>query len=259
MKLAKFFLMISVCLAVVAPLLPFDPQNVDLLAVKLAPSYEHILGTDFLGRDEFARLSYALRNSLVIGVLSGIFSMILAGVFVFITLNSPVYVQTIMMRVLDAFLGLPNLLLILLVSSIVPRGLNIFFLSLLIGIFLFPSIAKVANDEFHSISKSEFIANAVGLGASRFSLFFREILPVVKNIIFVLFITCTSHAISTEAVISFFGVGLSQDEVSLGLMLNEAAKAIFLGAWWMVLTPAIAIFGIVLSLMLIGQKIGGES
>lgn len=259
MNLYKFsiiFLILCVILAVLAPIISFyDPNMTDLSILRQAPNLYHIFGTDFLGRDEFSRLLYALRSSIIVGFFSGVFSLLFAFIFVCITWLMPLAFKNIMMRILEGFLSLPNLLLILLFGAMINDELNPFNISILIASFLWASVAKVIYDEFLSISKSEFITNAIGLGTTKLALIFREILPVAKNIIFVLFITSSAHAISTEATLSFFGVGLPLAEASLGNMLNEANRAIFVGAWWLVITPGLVIFLIIFSMMIIGEKL----
>ncbi|OCR85047.1 ABC transporter permease [Campylobacter fetus] len=256
MKKFTIFTAILLGFIIILPLFaPFDPNEVNLNSIKLAPNLKNILGTDFLGRDELSRLLFAFRNSIFIGLLSGVFAIIFAFTFAFLALNSPKIVKTFLMRFLDAFLSLPNLLLILLFSAFSDKGFNIFTISLLLAIFSFGSATKVIHDEFLSISKNEYILNAKALGAGRLEIMFCEILPVAKNSVFVIFINICAHAISTEALLSFFGLGLMVGEASLGNMLNEAAKAIFAGAWWLVLTPGLAIFVTVLSLMLVGERV----
>ncbi|WP_104695956.1 ABC transporter permease [Helicobacter salomonis] len=246
------FLILLVLLPLCAP---FDPAQVDLTQLKLPPDSAHFLGTDFLGRDELSRLLFALRNSVLIGLLSGIFAVLIALGFAFITLNAPKLIRSSLLRFLDGFLSLPNLLLILLFSAFSHRGFNIIALSLLLAIFSWGSMAKVIYDTFLDISTHEFVANERALGAGRFAIMFGEILPVAQHSVFVLFVNICAHAISTEALLSFFGLGLAVGEASLGNMLNEASQAIFTGAWWLVLVPGLAVFSIVFALMFLGEKV----
>ncbi|WP_121021940.1 ABC transporter permease [Helicobacter vulpis] len=234
---------------------PFNPTQVDLTQLKLPPSATHLLGTDFLGRDELSRLFFALRNSVFIGLLSGVFAMFIAFGFAFLCLNAPKLLQSLLLRFLDGFLSLPNLLLILLFSAFNQRAFGMWSLSLLLAVFSWGSAAKVIYDEFTNIRTQEFILNERALGAGRFAIMFAQILPVAKSSVFVLFINTCAHAISAEALLSFFGLGLMVGEASLGNMLNEASQAIFTGVWWLVLTPGLAVFGLVFGLMLAGQKV----
>ncbi|WP_163564393.1 ABC transporter permease [Helicobacter suis] len=234
---------------------PFAPTQINLTQLKLPPSFTHLLGTDFLGRDEFSRLLFALRNSIYIGLLSALGAMCLALGFAFVSLNAPKWLASLLLRFLDGFLALPNLLLILLFSAFNQRGFNLLGLSLLVAFFAWGSAGKLIHDSFSNISTQEFILNEKALGATRLALMFIQILPVAKNSVFVLFINICAHAISTEALLSFFGLGLRVGEASLGNMLNEASEAIFTGTWWLLLTPGLAVFIIVFGLMLLGEKI----
>ncbi|WP_120946294.1 ABC transporter permease [Helicobacter labacensis] len=256
MKTAAIYAVCILAVLILLPYLaPFDPTQVDLTQLKLPPSSAHWLGTDFLGRDELSRLFFALRTSVFIGLLSGVFAMLIAFGFAFLSLNAPKWIQSLLLRFLDGFLSLPNLLLILLFSAFNQRAFGMLSLSLLLAVFSWGSVAKVIHDEFANIRTQEFILNERALGAGRFAIMFTQILPVAKSSVFVLLVSTCAHAISAEALLSFFGLGLMVGQASLGNMLNEASQAIFTGVWWLVLTPGLAVFGLVFGLMLMGQRV----
>ncbi|WP_199764888.1 ABC transporter permease [Helicobacter felis] len=252
-KIIFYTLLVLVVLILLPLCAPFDPTQVNLDMLKLPPSTAHLLGTDFLGRDEFSRLLFGLRNSILIGLLSGLLALLIAFVFVFTTLNAPKWARIFLLRCLDGFLSLPNLLLILLFSAFSAHGFSILALSGLLALFLWGNMAKVLYDTFANISTCEFVLNERGLGAGRFALMFSEMLPVAKASVLVLFVNTCAHAISAEALLSFFGLGLRVGEASLGNMLNEASAAIFTGVWWLVLVPGLAVFSVVFVLSWAGD------
>ncbi|CRF48198.1 Putative peptide ABC-transport system permease protein [Helicobacter heilmannii] len=233
---------------------PFAPSEVHLDALKLPPSALHWLGTDFLGRDEFSRLLVGLRNSVLVGLASGLLALVFSLVFAFGVLFAPKWGQVGLLGFLEGFLALPNLLLILLFSAFSQRGLGLLALSGLLSLFLWPQMAKVLADSFREIATREFIANERALGASKLEIAFGEILPLAKNSVFVLLANTCAHAISAEALLSFFGLGLKVGEASLGNMLNEATQAIFTGVWWLVLVPGVAVFVVVFALAWAGER-----
>ncbi|BCZ18159.1 peptide ABC transporter permease [Helicobacter sp. NHP19-003] len=244
-------LLLILCLPLFAP---FDPTAIHLEALKLPPSHTHWLGTDFLGRDEFSRLLFALRNSVFVGLVGGFLALVIALAFAFLVLFAPKWGRSGLLGFLDGFLALPNLLLILLFSAFSQRGLGLLGLGGLLSLFLWPQMAKVLADSFREIATREFITNERALGASRLEIAFLEILPLAKNSVFVLLANTCAHAISAEALLSFFGLGLKVGEASLGNMLNEASQAIFTGVWWLVLVPGLAVFLVVFALAWAGER-----
>ncbi|BEG57700.1 ABC transporter permease [Helicobacter sp. NHP21005] len=233
---------------------PFAPNEVHLEALKLPPNATHWLGTDFLGRDEFSRLLVGLRNSVFVGLVSGILALLMSLAFAFGVLFAPKWGRLGLLGFLDGFLALPNLLLILLFSAFSQRGLGLLGLGGLLSLFLWPQMAKVLADSFREIATREFVANEKALGASKLEIAFLEILPLAKNSVFVLLANTCAHAISAEALLSFFGLGLKVGEASLGNMLNEASQAIFTGVWWLVLVPGLAVFVVVFTLAWAGER-----
>ncbi|CRF52485.1 ABC transporter permease [Helicobacter ailurogastricus] len=255
--MVKFWLLGALLLIFLLPFFaPFDPTQVHLESLKLLPSKTHWLGTDFLGRDEFSRFLFALRNSVFVGLVGGLLALLISLGFAFGVLFAPKWGRAGLLGFLDGFLALPTLLLILLFSALSVRGFGILALGGLLSLFLWAQMAKVLSDGFREIATREFIANERALGASKFEIAFCEILPLAKNSVFVLLANTCAHAISAEALLSFFGLGLKVGEASLGNMLNEASQAIFTGVWWLVLVPGVAVFVVVFVLAYLGERLG---
>ncbi|ATE68215.1 Peptide ABC transporter permease [Campylobacter jejuni] len=98
------------------------------------------------------------------------------------------------------------------------------------------------------------------LGRTKFRAFFKDLIPALKTLIFTLFIFNIVHAIATEATLSFFGLGLGFEIPTLGTLLSESSKAVFIGAWWMILFPLLSLLLLFLPLLWLGnflQKIWG--
>ncbi len=243
------FLILS---ALFAPLLaPFDVLESHLNHLHQAPNLTYYLGTDFLGRDVFSRLLCALRISLFIGICSYFLSIFFALFYLFL---ARCFFYTFWMRILD----LPAFLLMMFFQSFV--GVNIFLMIFLIALVHWPFIARIVESELKRLENLDFYKASIVLGRTKFRAIFKDLLPALKSLIFVLFIFNIIHAIATEATLSFFGLGLGFNIPTLGTLLNESSKAIFIGAWWMILFPLLALMFLFLPLLWLGnylQKIGG--
>ncbi|SPV22416.1 Putative peptide ABC-transport system permease protein [Campylobacter coli] len=139
-------------------------------------------------------------------------------------------------------------------------GCKYIFNDFLIALVHWPFIARIVESELKRLENLDFYKASIVLGRTKFRAFFKDLLPALKSLIFVLFIFNIIHAIATEATLSFFGLGLGFNIPTLGTLLNESSKAIFIGAWWMILFPLLALMFLFLPLLWLGnylQKIGG--
>ncbi len=242
--------------ALFAPFLAsFDVLESNLNHLHQAPNFTYFLGTDLLGRDIFSRLLFALRTSLFIGICSSLLSVFFALFYLFI---SRCFFYTFFMRILDLFLALPAFLLMMFFQSFV--GANVFLMIFLIALVHWPFMARIIESELKRLENLDFYKANIVLGRTKFRAFFKDLIPALKSLIFILFIFNIVHAIATEATLSFFGLGLGFDIPTLGTLLNESSKAIFIGAWWMILFPLLTLLLLFLPLLWLGnflQKIWG--
>ena len=222
----------------------YNPSMSDFLSFYLAPNSNHFFGTDMLGRDLFSRVLYALRNSIFIGVCASSLALVFA---LFYLLLARMFFYNFFMRILDLFLALPSLLLMMFFQSFIEGS----FISMIFIIALshYAFIAKLFESELRALEKLEFYEAALVLGSSKIRAFFKELLPPCFSLLFLLFVLNIIHAISTEATLSFFGLGLPFDIPSLGNILNDASKAIFIGAWWVIVFPLLALLMLILLLL----------
>lgn len=241
--LSPFFILVF--LAILAPLIAPYPKNLtDLEAIKLAPSFTHLFGTDLLGRDLYTSLLYALQNSLFIGVFASLLSLFIALIFVLI---AHLFAYNFFMRILEMCLAIHGLILMMIFQSFFQG--NILVISILLALTSWMYLAKMLDGAFQKYKSMDFYTCALMLGASKFRALVSEILPACVNLIFVLFILNIGHSISHEATLSFFGLGVPIGEFSLGTLLSDGAKGLFLGAWWLVLFPSLVLLFLILPLL----------
>ena len=237
--------------AILAPTIaPYDPLALGDVAPS-APSRDHPMGTDHLGRDILSSVVWGLRVSLVVGVGSALISVVVG-----ILIGAPAgYFRSrldgLLMRATDAFMVLPTFFLILLVASVF--GTSIGKLIALIGITNWPPIARLVRAEFLSLREREFTLAARTIGVGHLMIMLRHILPNALPVVIPTLSLRTAGAIITEASLSFLGVG-DPNVVSLGQMLMYALQFMRM-AWWTAAFPGLAIFVVVLALNLVGDAL----
>ncbi|NDJ27754.1 ABC transporter permease [Campylobacter sp. MIT 12-8780] len=231
--------------ALFVPLLsPYDANLVDLSQARQYPSFKHFFGTDLLGRDLFVRCAYALRVSFFVGFIASFLALTIALVYAFV---SRLFLHTFFLGVIDALLALPSLIIVMFVQSFL--GANLFVMACIIALAHFAYIVKLLDNEIDKVQKTDFYLSAIVLGSTRLKALLRQVLPASLNIILVIFILNIAHAIGNEASLSFFGLGVNLGEASLGILLSEGAKAIFIGAWWLVVFPLFFLLLLILPLL----------
>lgn len=209
-----------VVLAVCATwVVPFSPDDGNLLQRLKPPSEEHLLGTDALGRDLFSRLVYGTRVSVVVGV-----GAVLAGAIVGIPLGlwagyKQGRVDATVMRAMDLFLSVPKIVMAIIIMSVAGAGMrNLIFA---IGVWNVPVFARITRSTTLSLREREFVtaAEAIGSGPSR--VMFLHILPNAINELIVTASLSIASAIMVESGLSYLGLGVPPHVPSWGMILSE--------------------------------------
>ncbi|MBC4018520.1 ABC transporter permease [Siccirubricoccus deserti] len=255
--LATILVALFVGAAVLAPwIVPHNPADQNFL-VSLAPpfwqedgSLSYPLGSDNLGRDILSRIIYGARLSLIISV----FAIALAGsVGVLLGLIAGYVggaIDSLIMRIVDAFLALPFILMALgFVAALGPSVTNII---IVMGITNWARYARLVRGEVLSIKSRDFVALARVAGQPRWRIGIRHILPNVTNSIIVLATLDLGRVIILESSLSFLGLGVQPPDISWGLMLSDG-RAYMTVAWWLTIMPGLAILLAVLSLNIFGD------
>lgn len=233
---------------------PHNPWEMDYSLILLAPSQEHLLGTDEVGRDILSLIIFGTRISLLVGFVAVVISTICGTT---IGLLSGYYggtIDEILMRFTDLFLAIPQLPLMLVLAAIL--GPSIWNIIGVIGFLLWAGIARITRSLTLSIKERPFIQRGKAFGYSDFRIIIFHILPNVIPLVFANAILLMGTAIYFEVTISFLGFG-DPTHISWGMILHYAfvSPAIFLGAYWYVIPPGIAIAITVLSFSLVGQAL----
>lgn len=216
------------------------------------PSFEHIFGTDWLGRDMFQRTMKGLGLSIQIGAGAAILSTIIAIALALISSFSK-YLDSFIMWVVDLFLSVPHILLIIIISISLGGGA----LGVILGVALthWTTLTRVLRAEIKKIKTSDYVKLSKNLGKSKWFIFRKQIFPLIISQIIVGTILIFPHAIMHEAGVTFLGFGLSPHEPAIGIILSESMKYLATGDWWLALFPGIALLIVVLLFDIAGENI----
>ncbi|WP_027327394.1 ABC transporter permease [Helicobacter pametensis] len=240
----KVFLFLPFFVCLICVFIPIDDNLISLAQSKLSPSLTHWFGTDLLGRDLFWRIIASFKISFVVGFGASSLSLVFALIFVvFFYFVCP----ALGYRIIELFLALPSLIFVMFVQSFFHGGVLTMIFVIALGHWAM--IAKVLSDEIHKIHKQDFYQCSRMLGISKFRALWSEVLPACLNVLVILWILNFSHAIGNEATLSFFGLGIEPSKASLGNILADSAKAIFVGGWWMIVFPIAALMFMILPML----------
>lgn len=246
-------LLLMILMALFAPLLTqHDPNATDLLNRNQAPSWSHLLGTDSLGRDVWARLLFAGRISLSVGIVAVSIYTVIGIVLGAAAGFYGGLVDGLIMRFTDTVMSFPSLILIILAVSIV--GPSIYNVMAVIGLLGWTGIARLVRAEFLSLREREFVTAARMIGTPNRTIMLRHILPNALHPLIVSATLGIAGAILTEAGLSFLGLGVQPPTASWGNMLNEAQKLTTLRNYpWQWIPPGMAIAIAVLATNFLGD------
>ncbi|MEU0933046.1 ABC transporter permease [Embleya sp. NPDC005971] len=226
-------------------------------------SGDHLLGVEPVnGRDVFARILYGARISLLVGFLSALVAVVLGTILGILAGFFGGWVDAAISRVMDGLLAFPQLLFIIALVSVMPNDLlgmtgssvRVFVMILVIGFFGWPYIGRVVRGQTLSLREREYVEAARSLGAGRFHILFKELLPNLVAPIVVYTTMMIPTNILTEAALSFLGVGVKPPTASWGQMLSNAIDYYDSDPMYMIV-PGLAIFITVLAFNLFGDGV----
>ena len=249
--LGLWVVVLIIGLAVFAPWVsPYSPIKPDFFNLLKAPDRAHLMGTDDLGRDVMSRVIFGTRTSLLAGVISVGIAVIIGLPVGLISGYYRGRLDDVLMRVTDAMLSFPFLVLALAIAAALGTGLGKAMIA--IGIVFTPQFIRLARGQVLSEREQNYVEAARGLGAGDARIIGRHILPNIVSPMFVQASLATAAAITAEAALSFLGLGTQPPTPSWGSMLN-IAQAYLGSAPWMATWPGLAIFVTVLAINLTGD------
>jgi len=240
-----------ILLAVLAPVIsPHDPLGQDLTARLLGPSRAHLLGTDDLGRDQLSRLLYGARVSLFVGLIAVAISSLLGSLLGLISGYFGGLVDNVIMRLMDAMLAFPAILLALLIVSALGPGLVNTLIAL--GVSGIPHYARLIRSTVLTVRSREYVLAARALGAGSGRIMFRHVLPNSLAPVLVATTLQTGTVIVGIASLGYLGLGVQPPTPEWGSMLS-GSRLLFFQAPWLLFAPGVAILLAVVGFNLIGD------
>jgi peptide/nickel transport system permease protein len=252
-------LLIVVVMAAFAPAIaPYGPITADSLHTLANPAWtaggtwQHVLGTDALGRDELSRLIYGARTTLTIAVTASLIAAVIGTALGTVGGYFGGWIDAFVVYVINVKLALPIILVALAVISITRGSIGV--LILVLGLLTWDRYALVTRTRTQQLREREFIQAAHSMGASNAFIIFRELLPNLLDQVIVLFTLEIAALVLIEAALSFVGLGVPPPTASWGSMIADGRSLMFFKPH-LVMIPGIAIFIVVLAINLAGDGI----
>ena len=228
-----------IIIAIFAPFMtPYDPYKVTTQESLLQPSWEHLLGTDFLGRDLLTRILYGSRTSLIIGIGAVGVGSAIGQLLGLIAAYFGGWIDQIIMRVMDALMAFPMIILFVIMAAMLGTGMVNLIIALSIG--MVPGSARLIRSEVLRVKETDYVLAAQSLGASSFRIMLKEVYPNTFAILLVNMSIMMGGIILAEAGISFIGLGLQPPSAAWGRMVNDGYKFL-LNAPLVAIMPGVAI------------------
>ena len=252
-------LILIILMALLAPVLaPHDPYDQNLMNRLVPPvwydrgSWEHILGTDHLGRDYLSRLLYGARISLLIGFGTALVSGIIGTAMGVAAGYFGGRVDMVVTFLVTVRLAMPVVLVALAVVALVGSSLQVVILVL--GLLLWDRFAVVMRASTMQVRAMDYVTAARAVGCPTWWIVAREIMPNIMNNLIVVATLVMAHAILLEAALSFLGLGVQPPTPSWGLMVSEGRDMLLFDPW-LITIPGVALFILVLAINLLGDGV----
>ena len=243
----------------IAPQNPYDLAKLDLMDSKLAPGSESmtgsifLLGTDGMGRDMLSAISYGLRVSVLVGVVSGVIALAIgASLGVSAAFFGGRYEQ-ILMRIVDIQLGFPAILVALILIAVLGSGVEKVIIALITVQWAY--YARTARSAALVERNKEYMEAARGLGLPTWRVLLKHLIPNTLPPLIVVGTVQVAHAIALEATLSFLGLGLPITEPSLGLLIANGYEYMLSGKYWISVYPGVALLLTIMAINLVGDQL----
>ncbi len=257
--IGAIILSIIVVSVVLAFLSPYDPEKSSILERLNPPSLEHPFGTDPLGRDMLTRILYGGQKSLIVGVAVVVISLSIGVPVGAISGYFGGRIDNILMRITDAALSLPSLLILILLGTILRESElpliennNVLTIAMVIGVLSWMTVARLVRASFQTFREMDFVVAARSLGASDFRIITRHILINAIGPVIVESTLGVGWAIMSESGLSFLGFGIRPPTPSWGNLLGDA-QAHMTQQPWLAIFPGLMIFLTLISINYIGD------
>ena len=255
-RIAFIFLAAVVLMILLSMVSPYDPNKSFAVEMDTPPSWEHIFGTDSRGQDLFWWLTFAVRNSLFLGVMTAIISRAIAVLVGLTAGYRGGWLDRVLMSINDTFVVLPVLPILILLGFLLRDSMNLFYLAVILGLFGWPYDARLIRSQVLSLKERSFTRTAVYSGTSSFWITIHEHLPFVLPIVFATTINNILWSIGMEVTLSILGLSdLTTPTLGTALYWANQHGALVAGVWWWIAAPALVAIVLFLGLYLLFASI----
>jgi len=251
-----FILLVVLGSTLVSLISPYSPGGLDETHILERPSLSHWMGTDGLGRDLLTRILYGARVSLTVGVGTTLLALIIGTAYGLISGYARPRVDNFLMRIVDIFYSLPDLLVFILLSLVLGR--NVIGLLISLGLVTWVRFARITRGAVLQVKESVYVEGARAIGASHRRIILRHILPNIMGPILVTLTFMIPGIILAESTLSFIGLGINDPYGNWGTSWGTLAQ----DGWramrtypHVILFPAMAIFLTILSFNFLGNTL----
>ena len=241
-------------IAIAAPLFsPYDPIQIKVLDARTGPSSQHLIGTDYMGRDLLSRIIYGARVSLFVSVTVVLMSTVLAMALGVASGYIGGRFDMITQRVLEVLLAFPGLVLAL--ALLTAMGAGVIPILIALTVVRIPATTRVTRSVALAVKEYPYVEAARAIGASHTRIMFRHVAPQTVAPVLVLATASLGTVIIAEASLGFLGLGIPPPTPTWGNLLGGVVTATFKPLWWLVVFPGIAIVITVLAFNLLGDSV----
>ena len=255
-RIAFIFLVTVVLMIFLSFVSPYEPNKSFVVAMDMPPSLEHVFGTDSRGQDIFWWMTFAVRNSLLMGVIAAVISRVIAILVGLAAGYQGGWIDRVLMSVNDSFVVLPLLPILILLGFLLRDIMNLYLLGVILGFFGWPYDARLIRSQVLSLKERSFTRTAVYSGANSFWITINEHLPFVLPIVFATTINNMLWSIGNEVTLSVLGLSdLTNPSIGTALYWANQHGALVAGVWWWIAAPTVVAIILFLGLYLLFASI----
>lgn len=255
-RVAFVFLLAIVVLSLLSFVSPYDPGQTFMVPPDMPPSGEHLFGTSSRGQDIFWWMAFAVRNSLLLGILTAVISRIIA-IFVGLTAGyRGGWADRILMSINDSFVVMPVLPILILLSFLLRGQMSLMMLAFIMGLFGWPWDARLIRSQVLSLKERPFTRTAVYSGTSSFLITINEHLPFVLPVVFATTINNLLWSIGMEVTLSVLGLSnVTIPTIGTTIFWANQHQALVAGIWWWLGAPVVIAIILFLGLYLLFSSV----
>ena len=230
---------------------PYDPNEIFVVPMDVPPSSEYFFGTNSRGQDIFWWMTFAVRNSLLLGVITAVISRVISIIIGLSAGYEGGWLDKFLMSINDSFIVLPLLPILILLGFLLRDIMNLFLLAVILGFFGWPYDARLIRSQVLSLRERLFTRTAVFSGTNSFWITMKEHLPFVLPIVFATTINNMLWSIGMEVTLSILGLSdLTTPSIGTALFWANQHGALVAGVWWWIAAPTIVAIILFLGLYL---------